>query len=58
MENPTPNIPATVEDGNSQPQAGGPHKAPKLDLSRLSPPENLEETRLEPFTIDGICGVY
>jgi len=30
----------------------------KLDLSGLSAPENLEEARLESFTIDGICGVY
>ena len=30
----------------------------KLDLSRMSPPDNLEEARLEEITIDGICGVY
>jgi mycofactocin precursor len=38
---------AAVPDGN-----------PPLDLSRLAPPENLEEVRLEELTIDGICGVY
>lgn len=41
-ENTSPKIPSTK----------------KLDLSRMSPPENLEEVRLEEFTIDGICGVY
>lgn len=31
---------------------------PKLDLSRMAPPKDLENTRLEELTIDGICGVY
>ena len=30
----------------------------RLDLSRLSPPEDLEKLKLEEMTIDGICGVY
>lgn len=30
----------------------------KLDLSRVSPPEQLGAVRIEELTIDGICGVY
>lgn len=33
-------------------------EAPRLDLTGMSEPENLEEVRLEELTIDGICGVY
>ncbi len=40
----------------SEMEAQPPRK--KLDLSTMSPPENVEEARLEEFTIDGICGVY
>ena len=32
--------------------------APKLDLSKLDPPADLEEVSIEEITIDGICGVY
>jgi mycofactocin precursor len=31
---------------------------PRLDLSALEPPRQLDELRLEDVTIDGICGVY
>jgi mycofactocin precursor len=30
----------------------------RLDLSRLDPPADLEESSIEEMTIDGICGVY
>ena len=30
----------------------------KLDLSHVTPPENVEEMRIEEITIDGICCVY
>ena len=45
--------PAQASARNSAPATGE-----KLDLSRMSAPENLEEVRLEELTIDGICGVY
>jgi mycofactocin precursor len=52
----------TAEPGvrAASPENTSPKNSPpkKLDLSRMSPPENLEEVRLEEFTIDGICGVY
>jgi mycofactocin precursor len=35
-----------------------PNGRPKLDLSRITPPERLEAVRVEELTIDGICGVY
>lgn len=31
---------------------------PKLDLTGLEPPTDLEECSIEEMTIDGICGVY
>lgn len=33
-------------------------EAVKWDFSKMSAPENLEESRVEEVTIDGICGVY
>lgn len=47
--------------GESEPAAGDfpmENSAKKLDLSKLPPPGDLEEYRLEEITIDGICGVY
>ena len=35
-----------------------PKNPPKLDLSQLDPPANLEDCGVEEITIDGICGVY
>lgn len=40
------------------PAAAAPARRRKLDLSRIDPPENLEELRVEELSIDGICGVY
>ena len=45
------NTPATAE-----PAAG--RTQPKLDLSRVAPPRNLDSFDVEEITIDGICGVY
>lgn len=45
---------ATEQDGGRPPRP----QSAKLDLSRLDPPEALEEYSLEEITIDGICGVY
>ena len=49
---PVPSGPSTAE----APAAGAP--AVVLDISRLEPPRDLEQVRLEELTIDGICGVY
>jgi hypothetical protein len=37
---------------------GTPAAPRKLDLTGMAAPGDLQATRLEEFTIDGICGVY
>ena len=48
--------PADTPTGSVSPTVAAP--APRLDLSALEPPRQLDELRLEDVTIDGICGVY
>ncbi len=57
METVTKYAPESAPE-DAAPAEDAPGRPRKLDLSRMSPPENLEETRLEEITIDGICGVY
>ena len=50
---------ASLQPASLQTESAVPLQAPsKLDLSRLSPPDDLESARIETLTIDGICGVY
>jgi mycofactocin precursor len=49
-----------LRDRRGEPPASAPaqEQKPKLDLSKLDPPADLEECSVEEITIDGICGVY
>lgn len=49
--------PVSGDENNSSAKAPQPPRR-KLDLSRLEPPAQLEESSIEEMTIDGICGVY
>ncbi len=54
-----PLSPAQPADSRAEGAAAPvPSEPPKLDLSRLDPPADLDDVCVEEITIDGICGVY
>lgn len=58
MENPSPATEPPRPEGEVRSSDQTARRRPRLDLSRIAPPENLESVQIEELTIDGICGVY
>lgn len=54
-----PITPVAMTESAAACPACGPATPPrKLDLTGMAAPGDLKASRLEEFTIDGICGVY
>ena len=58
MENSSPPTDPPRPEGEVRSPDRTARRRPRLDLSRIAPPENLESVQIEELTIDGICGVY